>query len=332
MDTRRPVVPEAEEIIDAYFPALDYGFVTLKDYMGTDASVEESARVSYGAGTRKISDTRSLLRFLFRHRHTSPFEMVEMRFHLGLPIFVMRQLVRHRTAGLNEYSGRYSVMPMLFYTPEREQVCHQSKKNKQGRGATVGEETYGKFWRESQTQRGMAACNYSAWITEEDIARETARMDLPLSTYTYCYWKIDLRNMFNVLSLRGDPHAQWEIQQYADLMAGVVKRLCPLSFEAFQDYQQTSVSFTQLEMRALRVFASCHVSPIAWGNPPASAYLSVNEFLASEGCAKREVAEFWDKLKVRAKRDFSLNLDDARDGSYYQEMAEKHSLESPQLT
>lgn len=329
METRRICVSEAEEIIDAYFPVLDHGFVALKDYMGSDTSVEESARVSYGSGTRQISDTRTLLRFLFRHRHTSPFEMVEMRGHMGMPIFVMRQLVRHRTANLNEYSGRYSVMPMLFYTPEREQVCRQSKSNKQGRSEPLDEAAYGEFWRKSQTQRGMVAGHYSQWITEEDIARETARMDLPLSTYTYCYWKMDLRNLFNVLSLRSDPHAQWEIRQFSDVLAGIVKRLCPLSFDAFQDYQQNSVTFTQTELAAIRLMFGYHVSPIIWESPPIKFRNEINEYLESKGCSKREASEFWEKLKIKPKRDFSLDLSQAKSGEFFRQQAETHAVEVP---
>lgn len=332
MDTQRIVIPEAEEIIDRYFPVLNHGFIALKDYMGGDQSIEESARVSYGGGTRKVSDSRTLLRFLYRHRHTSPFEMVEARFHFGLPIFSIRQLVRHRTANLNEYSGRYSIMPMLFYTPERNQVCHQSKKNKQGRADPITEEEYGDFWRKLQTQRGMVANNYQRWVNEDDIARETARIDLPLSTYTYCYWKCDLRNLFNVMSLRSDPHAQWEIQQFSDVICGIVKRLCPISFEAFQDYQQTSVSFTQTELAGIRLLSAYHVSPIAWENPPTVVVNIVNEFLTEQGSTKREIAEFWDKLKVRPKKDYSLDVSRTQPAEYFRKMVEESAVEVPTVS
>jgi thymidylate synthase (FAD) len=319
MDTGRLVVPEAEEIIDSYFPVLDYGFVALKDYMGGDTSVEESARVSYGEGTRKISDTRTLLRYLFRNRHTSPFEMVEIRLHIGLPIFVMRQLVRHRTANLNEYSGRYSVMPMLFYTPQRDQVCSQSKKNKQGRGEIIDENSYGTFWRKLQTARGMVANNYGEWVNEVDIARETARLNLPLSTYTYCYWKCDLRNLFNVMALRSDPHAQWEIQQFSDVICGVVKRLCPISFDAFQDYQQTAVTFSQLELACIEMYYCSGVS----------CRPKVVDYLMEHGCTKREVEDFWGKLKMKNKRDFSLDLTRAKPSDYFRKLVENAVVEAP---
>lgn len=331
MDTLRNVVPAAEEVIDRYFKVLDFGFVALKDYMGSDLAVEESARVSYGGGTRKMSDTRTLLRYLFRNRHTSPFEMTELRFHIGLPIFVMRQLVRHRTANLNEYSGRYSLMPMMFYTPDQDKVCGQSKKNRQGRQGAVplSEEDYGQYWLKTQTQRGMAARNYREWVDELDIAREIARIDLPLSTYTFCYWKCDLRNLFNFMGLRSDPHAQWEIQAFSDVICGIVQRLCPLSFEAFQDYQQTAVTFSQVEMQAIRLVAAHHVSPIAWENPPDFVKGPVDTLMTDYGCTGREVAEFWDKLKVRGKRDFSLDVASSQSGEYFMKLVQDHAVEVP---
>lgn len=172
METKRLTVPSAEEIVDRYFPVLDHGFVALKDYMGGDLAIEESARVSYGEGTRSGSDTRNLLRYLFRHRHSSPFEMCELRFHIGLPIFVMRQLVRHRTVNLNEYSGRYSVMPLMFYTPGVSELKHQSKQNKQGGGQTVDRSTYESFMTRTQWVRDNAKECYTNAL-HDDIARES---------------------------------------------------------------------------------------------------------------------------------------------------------------
>jgi thymidylate synthase (FAD) len=329
MDTDRIVVPGAEEILNLYFPALDYGFVALKDYMGADSSIEESARVSYGQGTRAVSDTTNLLRYLFRHRHTSPFEMAEMRFHVGLPIFVMRQLVRHRMASLNEYSGRYSIMPLMFYMPEREQVCRQATYNRQGRAQPVDEAFYEDYKNILESLRDDMGNNYQALINHE-ISRETARIDLPLSTYTFCYWKIDLRNLFNVLSLRCDPHAQWEIRQFADILAGMVKRVAPISFRAFQDYQQYAVTFSQLEMRAIRLVASFHVSPIAWWNPSLDMTRAVEELMIDEGASKREIKEFWEKLKVQTPRDFSIYPIDAKPASYYQQLMADYAVEIPE--
>lgn len=328
MDTRRIVIPEAEEIVDRYFPVLDYGFVALKDYMGGDVTVEESARVSYGRGTRKVSDTRTLLRYLFRSKHSTPFESSEVRLHIGLPIFVMRQLVRHRTANLNEYSGRYSIMPMMFYVPERGDLCYQSKENRQGGSQCVDDIIYNEFHQKSGITRGTAAMQYRVAL-DNNVARELARIDLPLSTYTFAYWKIDLRNMFNVLALRSDSHAQKQIRVYGDVMAGIVKRLCPLSFEAFQDYQQTAVTFSQSEMRAIRLLSSYHVSPIAWESPPASISEAVAELFVADGATKREIAEFWDKLKVRVKKDYSLDTASSRSGDYYRNLAEKYAVEHP---
>lgn len=323
--TKRLVIPEAEEILHQYFPVLDYGFVALKDYMGGDTSVEEFARNSYGKGTRKVSDTRNLLRYLFRMKHSSPLEACEITLHMGMPIFVMRQLVRHRTASLSEVSGRYSEIPMLFYTPNSENVCHQSKKNKQGREVLLGEEEYGDFWRKMQTERGMIANHYKEWVNGQDIAREIARIDLPLSTYTYCYWKCDLRNIFNLISLRSDSHAQWEIQQYSDTIAGIVQRWCPILFEAFQDYQQTSVTFSQAEMGAIRLLSNYHVSVISWESPSAFMMNSIREYLMEKGCSKREVEEFWEKIKVKPKRDFELDLSQAKSYEYFQNLVEESS-------
>lgn len=336
METRRPVVADAEEVIDRYFPVLDHGFVALKDYMGSDASVVEAARVSYGEGTRHISTDRHLLRFLYRKRHSSPFEMVEAQFHIGLPIFVMRQFIRHRTANINEYSGRYSVMPLMYYTPDETELCYQSKTNRQGSGKNVDMDVYGKFLTRSSITRKNASEGYK-YALDNDIARELARIDLPLSTYTYCYWKIDLRNMFNIMSLRDDSHAQKQIRDYAHVFGGIIKRLTPLSLDAFQDYQQNAVTFSQAEMAGMRALALFHASPIAWENPSPLVRQTVNEVLETHGLEftksggeSREMGEFWDKLKVRTKKNYDLDLSVARDGSYYRELVQKHAYEVPQ--
>lgn len=325
MDTKRLVVPDAEEVLGRYFPALDHGFVALHDYMGGDLAVEESARVSYGGGTRKVSDTRTLLRYLFRNRHSSPFEMCEMRFHLGLPIFVMRQLVRHRMANLNEYSGRYSEMPMMFYSPNQEQVCVQAASNRQGRAVPVSNREYLDYTCHARQVRLSSSNAYKATL-ENDVAREIARIDLPLSMYTYCYWKCDLRNLFNFMSLRSDPHAQWEIQVFSDIICGLVQRVAPLSFEAFQDYQQGSVTFSQVEMSAIRAISNFHTSPVSWTNPPQDIKKIVSDDLLNDGCGKREVDEFWNKIKLRTKKDYTLNLESARDGEYYRKMVAEHAI------
>src|SRR4051812_36189114 len=197
MSSKRPISPGAEELLGLYFPVLDHGFVALVDYMGTDACIERAARVSYGYGTRKANQTRGLLRYLRRHLHTTPSEMVEFKFHCCMPMFIARQWIRHRTANVNEYSGRYSLLPMLFYTPLPEQLQTQSAKNNQGRsGLTASDEVYQDALRRWTAQRTAARENYE-WLTSEDIARELARIDLPLSTYTQWYWKIDLHNLMH---------------------------------------------------------------------------------------------------------------------------------------
>ncbi|MYE70548.1 MAG: FAD-dependent thymidylate synthase, partial [Gemmatimonadetes bacterium] len=249
--TRRPTVPAAEEILGGYFPVLDHGFVALVDYMGTDDSVERAARVSYGYGTRRVSATRGLIRYLRRHLHTTPSEMVEFKFHCAMPMFVARQWIRHRTASVNEYSGRYSLMPLLFHTPEQDQFSLQSATSNQGRApGSVSPEFYGKAIRRWEEVRARAAADYG-WLVGENVARELARIDLPLSTYTQWYWKIDLHNLLHFLTLRVDDHAQWEIQEYGRVMAGMVKRVAPLSYEAWIDYQVMGDRLSGGEIEAL---------------------------------------------------------------------------------
>ncbi|NIP81529.1 MAG: FAD-dependent thymidylate synthase, partial [Gemmatimonadetes bacterium] len=216
--TKRPTIAAAEEILGGYFPVLDHGFVALVDYMGSDEDIERAARVSYGYGTRKVSQTRGLVRYLRRHKHTTPSEMVELKFHVCMPIFVARQWIRHRTANVNEYSGRYSLMPLLFYTPGSDDFALQSADNKQGRlprGADP--ELYREAVQRWEATRRRAADDYE-WLVGQDVARELARIDLPLSTYTQWYWKIDLHNLLHFLTLRADPHAQYEIRAYAEVM------------------------------------------------------------------------------------------------------------------
>jgi thymidylate synthase (FAD) len=188
METKRATVPAAEEILGLYYPVLDHGFVSLVDYMGSDEAVEQAARVSYGAGTRKVSQTRGLVRYLRRHRHTTPSEMVEFKFHCAMPMFVARQWIRHRTANVNEYSGRYSLMPMLFYTPSADQLQTQSPTNNQGKSGTpVSEQDYLAAIERWNRIRAEAKDTYE-WMTGNEVARELARIDLPLSTFTQWFW------------------------------------------------------------------------------------------------------------------------------------------------
>lgn len=307
--TRRPTVPAAEEILGGYFPVLDHGFVALVDYMGTDDSVERAARVSYGYGTRRVSATRGLIRYLRRHLHTTPSEMVEFKFHCAMPMFVARQWIRHRTASVNEYSGRYSLMPLLFHTPEQDQFSLQSATSNQGRApGSVSPEFYGRAIRRWEEVRARTAADYG-WLVGENVARELARIDLPLSTYTQWYWKIDLHNLLHFLTLRVDDHAQWEIQEYGRVMAGMVKRVAPLSYEAWIDYQVMGDKLSRGEIEALSRLVTVDGDGIA---ARAGAGLT-NAELGALGLSGREIREVKAKLEPREVPDFELDLATMRD-------------------
>ena len=307
LETKRPTVEAAEEILGGYFPALDHGFVALVDYMGTDEDVERAARVSYGAGTRKVSLTRGLIRYLRRHRHTTPSEMVEFKFHCAMPMFIARQWVRHRSASINEYSGRYSLMPLLFYTPDEEHFALQSQSNKQGREQLASAEIYKSAVERWERIRADAGEGYS-WMIGEDIAREIARIDLPLSTYTQWYWKIDLHNLLHFLSLRADPHAQWEIRVFANIIAGMVKRVAPLSFEAWLDYDLLGQSMSRAELSVLTELLDADESSIS--ARPSTSFSS--DKLKEIGLSGREIEEFLGKLRRPSVEDFELDLSTMR--------------------
>jgi thymidylate synthase (FAD) len=246
----RIVVPEAEELLDKEIPVLDKGFVRLVDYMGGDQRIVQAARVSYGGGTKTFRQDRGLIHYLLRNWHTSPFEQVQLTFHTKMPIFVARQWVRHRTARLNEISGRYSVMKDEFYAPEPEQVCFQSADNKQGRSmALPPDEARGVIDEMEREQREVYA-NYQAML-DKGVARELARANLPLSLYTEWYWQIDLHNLFHFLHLRMDAHAQYEIRAYAEAMAVCAKAVAPIAYEAFEEHRIGSVAFSRAECEAL---------------------------------------------------------------------------------
>jgi thymidylate synthase (FAD) len=496
METKRPTVPAAEEILGLYHPVLDHGFVSLIDYMGSDESIERAARVSYGYGTRPQSQTRGLVRYLRRHLHTTPSEMVELKFHCAMPIFVARQWIRHRTACLaegtevyfdlpgdaqrrgarpyklniedvwqrfrpargepdrererqpagdrlrrmrlrqldedtlrigqtrlvdvyrngpkpvfrmvladgkriaatadhrflfangwgtlrdsaglehrggravwnrgehyvrvngreadvvrierfeyvglretfdlevegphhnfiangivthnsvNEYSGRYSLMPLLFYRPEPEQVAAQSHSNRQGReAASVAGETYRRAIEGWQAAREAAAGAYE-WLLGEDVARELARIDLPLSTYTQWYWKIDLHNLIHFLTLRVDPHAQWEIRQFAIVMAGMLKRVAPLSYEAWIDYQVCGARLSHGELEVLRRLLEVRDGKIASRE---DAGVLGTEEMAELGLSKREARELLDKLRPAERPDFELDVSRFRKPEEFEE-------------
>jgi len=265
------------------------GFVKLLDVMGDDEEVENSARISYGEGTRKVNQTRNLIRYLMRHKHTSPFEMCEVKFHLKLPIFIMRQLVRHRTANLNEYSGRYSVMSNEFYLPEGDYLAKQSTTNSQGRGEVLEQQGLLQF--EFNRIYDGASMAYQV-LLEEDLSREVARAVLPVANYTECIWKIDLHNFFHFVKLRSDDHAQREIRDYANAMYELVKPNFPLCCEAFEDYVQGSTTFSKQEMEVIRELLSYTDAKAALAG------MSVKDVGVLESkLGKRESKEFLEKLK-----------------------------------
>jgi thymidylate synthase (FAD) len=261
-------------------PIHEHGFIALVDAMPrlvpegqtADSAIVQSARVSYGQGTKMVSEDRGLVRYLMRHRHSTPFEMVEFKFHIAMPIFIARQWIRHRTANVNEYSARYSIMPDRFYRPDIENVRKQSKSNRQGGEGPIGAGTAEEFLQLLES----AEANYAKYLelTEKGVARELARAVLPVSVYTEWYWKCDLHNIFHFLSLRMDPHAQIEIQDYAKAMYALIKPIVPVACEAFEDYRLNAMHLTGLEIDAIRTGKS----------------------LATEN--KRETAE-WEAKKAR---------------------------------
>ena len=248
---RRPSVPAADALIGVRRPVLSHGFVVLVDYMGDDAAVVQAARVSYGAGTRTVRDDRGLIRYLLRHGHTTPFEMVELKFLVRLPMYIARQWIRHRTASVNEYSARYSVVPDEYELLAPGEVRRQSTRNRQGRGEPLDEAAGERFRAELDR---IAQESYAAYqrALSEGVARETARMVLPVSFYTQWYWKVNLHNLFHFLELRLDPHAQEEIRQYAGVVAELARTVAPTCFEAFEEFQWRSLRFSARELRALR--------------------------------------------------------------------------------
>lgn len=278
------------ELQDKYFPVLSNGFVALKDFMGTDADIERAARVSYGQGTRKQSDTRTLLRYLVRHRHTSPLEMGEMAFHVRLPMDVNRQLIRHRTFNFNEYSTRYSVAIDACEKTEPDQWRQQASSNKQGSSGFFDPEVGNEFTLYEEKIHLDSRTIYKDRI-KKGMAREQARKDLPLSTYTELYVKGDVHNMFHFLGLRLDSHAQAEIRAYANLIAAIAQQLFPMCFEAFVDYRLCSRTFSRLEMEIL---------PFAMSELEYNGYVKDNGFAKEEakriGMGKREIEEFLEKL------------------------------------
>ena len=246
------IVPEAEEILDKEYPVLDKGFVRLVDYFGGDQRIVQSARVSYGEGTKTVSQDGALIDYLLRHQHTSPFEQVVMTFHVKMPIFVARQWVRHRTGRMNEVSGRYSIMKDEFYVPAEDKVSPQSTDNKQGRAAEAfDKKTADDIIAKLEKGQKDAYEGYNELI-ECGLAREIARINLPLSLYTEFYWEMDLHNLFHFLKLRLDSHAQYEIRVYAEVILEICKKVAPMATESFINHMNQGVNFSGEEMRALR--------------------------------------------------------------------------------
>ena len=255
------IVPAAEEILDKEFQVLDKGFVRLVDYYGSDSRIVQSARVSYGEGTKTISQDGALIDYLLRHQHTSPFEQVVFTFHLKMPIFVARQWVRHRMARMNEVSGRYSIMKDEFYVPENSCISKQSTNNKKGRGE-VFEETQAEEFQAEFIEGQQKAYEVYKDMVEKGIAREIARINLPLALYTEFYWQMDLHNLFHFLKLRLDSHAQYEIRLYAEKILEIIKTVCPMAVNSFENTMEKAVSFNGEEMEALRKILSGEENPI----------------------------------------------------------------------
>ena len=253
--TLRATVPALEELLYAPIEVLDHGFLRVIDYMGDDAAIVQAARVSYGRGTKAVQDDRGLIRYLMAHAHTSPFEMCEIKLHVKMPIFVARQWIRHRTASVNEYSARYSILDKEYYIPATEHLAVQSVSNRQGRGDVMDADLAVQVLALLREDSERCYRDY-AWMLNLDeegntleegrdgLARELARMNLTLNTYTQWYWKIDLHNLLHFLRLRADSHAQFEIRIYADALLDIVKRWCPLAHEAFLDYRMNATTFS----------------------------------------------------------------------------------------
>ena len=291
--TSRVTAPELESILYKPIEVLDHGFIRVIDYMGDDTSIVQSARVSYGKGTKQISNDKGLIKYLMRHRHSTPFEMCEIKFHIKLPIFIARQWIRHRTANVNEYSARYSILDKEFYIPSPENLAAQSATNNQGRGDALTTEEASNVIDILRRDAEQTYSNYETLLNENSsgetiddnkagIARELARMNLTLNTYTQWYWKIDLNNLLHFLALRADGHAQYEIRVYADAMLNIVRKWVPLTYAAFEDYR---VGGTEVSAKEINL-----IKKLIKGEK-----VSFEE----EGLSKREWAELQRKFDIK---------------------------------
>jgi thymidylate synthase (FAD) len=279
----RPHSPNLDALLGQEIPVLDHGFIRVVDYMGNDDAIVQAARVSYGSGTKSIGDDRNLIRYLLRHRHTTPFEMAEIKLHIKLPIFVARQWIRHRTASVNEYSARYSLLDREFYIPNEEAIASQSRENKQGRAGPVSADRAGEVTKAMTETAERAYATYLELLNEmvegfvqdpekQGVARELARAVLPVSFYTQWYWKIDLHNLLHFLVLRADAHAQYEIRCYALEILKIVRAWVPHVYDAFVDYRFDAVDMSGPALRVLRKIiagervdqASSGLSPREW--------------------------------------------------------------------
>ncbi|MFA5759467.1 MAG: FAD-dependent thymidylate synthase [Clostridia bacterium] len=302
---------KADNLLGLYFPILDFGFISLVDYQGGDHAIARSARTSYQYGVNQRADDRSLIRYLLKHDHGSPFEFVQFTFHCQMPIFVARQWIRHRIAGVNEMSGRYSIMPLMFYSPDKEQVQAQSKSNKQGRDGGLSEDEIYSFLQDCESNREIIKNSYVKALGA-DVSREIARIDLPLSTYTNWYWTINLRSLMNFMTLRCDNHAQWEIRQYANLIAGVVKEVCPIAYEAWYDYQFGAQKFSNKELSLIINLINKNYD-----------IKNINEHAELLGLSTREVKEFVNNILIHKDiQDFSLDISQAKTPEHFQKLAE----------
>ena len=265
--TRRTTVPSLEEMLYEPLPVLDRGFVRVVDYMGDDAAIVQAARVSYGRGTRKTSEDQGLINYLMRHRHTTPFEMCEIKYHVKLPIFVARQWIRHRTANVNEYSARYSILDNEFYIPEPEHLAAQAATNRQGRERVLEGAAAQRVLELLRRDAEHAYAGYNELLNENGpdgptdptrpgLARELARINLTLGFYTQWYWKTDLHNLMHFLSLRADPHAQYEIRAYAETMLGTLARWVPMTYAAFLEYRMNAALISATGLAVIRRFLS----------------------------------------------------------------------------
>ena len=293
--TKRVVAPLLEEILYEPIPILDHGFIRVIDYMGNDNSIVQAARVSYGKGTKKVNTDSGLIKYLMRHWHSTPFEMCEIKYHVKLPIFIARQWIRHRTANVNEYSARYSILDKEFYLPDQKNLAAQSTSNRQGRGNVIEGNDAEKVLKLLKDDAERTYNNYEEMLNQRydgstidqnkiGLARELARMNLTLNTYTQWYWKTDLLNLMNFLRLRADHHAQYEIRAYADAMLDTLKRWVPITFDAFIDYR---VGGTEVSLKGKKVLQS---------------FINGKEIaIEDSGLSKREWNELMEAFNIKNK-------------------------------